>query len=86
MPDITYRDALRNAHNGDVPPEGLTYLRMPSGAYEIKGAGWSTFVPSDDPGTDPARGIVNGLIISIVLWTLVIIGVSFAAGWRPWRF
>jgi hypothetical protein len=78
MPDISYREALRAAQNGDVDP--LDATRLP-------GWGWpehETGLPPPEGG-EPFRGIVIGLVGGIVLWTVLLYGLAFAAGWRPLR-
>lgn len=83
MTDYTYRDALRAAHDGDVPPEQATALDLGSG---LPAWGW----PAEEsdlppPEGNPARGIVIGLVGGIVLWTVLLWALAVAAGWRPWR-
>jgi hypothetical protein len=78
MPDISYRDALRAAQDSDVDP--LDATRLP-------GWGWperETGLPPPEGG-EPFRWIVIGIVGAIVLWTVLLYGLAFAAGWRPWR-
>jgi hypothetical protein len=75
--DLSYRDALRAAHDGDVDPLDATRL---------SGWGWPEREEGlPPPEGSPFRGIVIGLVGGIVLWTLLLWGLAIAAGWRPWR-
>jgi hypothetical protein len=77
MRDLTYLDALKAARDADVDPLD---------ANRLSGWGWPEREEGlPPPEGSPFRGIVIGLVGAIVLWTVLLYGLAFAAGWRPLR-
>jgi hypothetical protein len=78
--DRSYRAALRAAQDADVDPLEVTRMY-------IRDWGWDREeeVPPSDDGSF-FRGLCYAIPVAIVLWVVLIWGLSIAAGYRPWRF
>jgi hypothetical protein len=72
------------ARGDDVDP-------LDAGRLDARPWGWTAPAEPEQPEPPPEegsfmRGLVYAIPIAIVLWAVLIWGISIAAGYRPWRF